>query len=59
MEHARNEYTACFPARVWVSNRLGAMNSRSPCSAAIRLYSGVYVKLSPVPNGEPAAGSEG
>ena len=31
----------------------------SPSKAAIRLYWGEYAKLSPVPNGEPAAGLEG
>ena len=63
--YAQNEYTACPPApalalaRVLVRSRRGAMKRMSPWSAAMRLNCGVNWLSSPVPNGEPAAGSAG
>ena len=52
-------HAGCF-ADTWSrKNRLGAWNTMSPWKADMRLYCGESWLSSPVPNGEPSAGSFG
>ncbi len=57
--YAQNAYTGCVCASCLANSLRGACSTQSPWNAEMRLYCGEYANASPVPNGDPAAGSAG
>ena len=59
VRHALYAHAGCFPDRNVRSDRRCAWKRKSPWNADVRLYIGASWFASPVPNGEPCAGSLG